>query len=195
MRRQNIRREQTPAPRGSVRPRETSQPDAPSVSRVDLLQRSLGNADFARMITSSPEAAGASIGGLLARKPAAPKANSGSKELESKDDATEWPARFSLMNGWSLDYMLETADVLKKAGRLSKYLEQARLKENAKDIFAERIIATLKTADATFDAEYYTCMLALKPVDPGGFAVLLHRAGKAVSEARIDASLPQLAIR
>ncbi|MGE0058978.1 MAG: hypothetical protein AB7T32_13415 [Dehalococcoidia bacterium] len=162
---------------------------------MDILQRSLGNAGFARLVTSSPADGSASSGGVVARKPAAPKANWGSKELEGKDEETGWAERFSLMNGWSLDYMLETADVLKKSGRLTKYLEQVRLKENTKDIFAERIIATLKTADGAFDAEYYTCMLALKPVDQGGFAVLLHRAGKAVSAARIDASLPQLAIR
>jgi hypothetical protein len=168
--------------------RETS--DAGSSSRVAVLQRSLGNAGFARLVTS-----GGAPGSVIARKPAAPKGNWGSKELEGKDEETGWPERFSLMNGWSLDYMLETADVLKGAGRLATYLEKARLKDNTKDIFAERIIATLKTSAATFDPEYYTCMLALKPHDPQGFAVLLQRAGKAVSEARIDASLPQLANR
>ena len=120
--------------------------------------------------------------------------NWGSTSLEAID-ANAWHDRFVLINGWSIDYMLETFDELKKQQKLDGYLAASHVPANMAGLYGDRVIATMKGGAGIYDAEFYTCMAGLQRNDPQGYASILRRGGKKISEARIEASIPQLAVR
>ena len=177
-----------------------SQPDElDSEPVMDGMQRTIGNRAIADLLgvagsTPSAQSAGAvhrvaAVSGRVIQR------NWGTDSLGAINVSTGWTARFHLINGWSIAYMLETFDELKKQRKLDEYVTAAHSPANVASIYGDRIIAALKTVAGTYDAEFYTCMASVQGNDPQGYAEMLRRGGKGVSETRILASVPQLAIR